>query len=143
MADPGTPDTALESRLDTWGASERARLVEPAPRFLRAVRLARPRRLLPRALQAGLIAAGIGLVAVVLHFSGSEPRSVPDRSNSPDFAASDALPRFLSAGIGRDTEAGDVFEMLDAMPDTTRDEPRPVRAHDVYCAGCLDELLGI
>jgi hypothetical protein len=99
--------------------------------------------MVPRALQAGLIAAGIGLVAVVLHFSGSGPRAVLDRSRSPDFATSDALPRFLSAGVGRDTEADDVFEMLDAMPGTTREEPRPVRAHDVYCAGCLDDLLRI
>lgn len=98
---------------------------------------------MPRAFEAGLLAASIGLVAVLLHFSGSEPRAVPNLNNSPELAVSDALPRFLSAGVGRDTDAGDVFEMIDAMLGTMREKDRPVRAHDVYCAGCLDELLRI
>ena len=143
MTDHDTPTApTLDGRLDAWANSERSRLVEPAPQFLRRVRAARPRRIMPRIIEACVLAAGLALVAYVLSTADSERRPGPDPDAGTPVATIPPA-RAFSIGTGRGADVADVFDLLDSMPQRPAPESPPTRASDAYCAGCLDELTRI
>lgn len=140
---------SIESRLEALGRAERDRLVEPDPRFLRAVREAAPPRpgaILLRRVTVLFAAAAAVVLAVLIAFQQRPAPVSPgtgDHSPLVRHSAADAAGApggIMTAGFGRSIAPDDMLKSLDA-PLAPRE--LPARAADAYCAGCLEELTRI
>lgn len=160
MADRITSDhekhpPALEARLNAFGAAERARLIEPSPGFLSAVRAAQPAAqhtqfVFPVRRIAALLAVAAAITLLAFFAFNAPPAPIaPGTGDSivvhPPVSDRDTHTpaRMITAGLGRSTSAADIFELLDSMPRPQMPREEPARIGDAYCAGCMDELLRI
>jgi hypothetical protein len=138
----------LEARLDAWGESEHARISEPAPRFLAAVRAAQPPRHVPIARRITVFlaaAAAVALAAIVALRPPTDSTKTGDLIPPTQLTASSsgAPERIFTAGRGRDLSIDDILNTVDSKPAPLGPAAAPVRASDAYCAGCIEELTRI